>query len=391
MNNHSSLYTPAFVSLFLANLCMVASFTTFFLFPLFIAEHGGGEREIGIVMGVFALASALCRPWVSEMIDRIGRKSSFTIGSIIMVIMPLLHLSLDGPLDSFYFPLLLMRIVHGVGLAICFTAVFTFVADIIPEGRLNEGIGMFGVSGLVGLAIGPAMAEPVLEHFGFIAFFLTATILACCGLLLHLPLKVTDHAEQNQVQDAPSFFALLIQRKFLIIGGLSMVFGCGLAATGNFVAPLAQKRSLQHISLYYIAYSGAAVGVRFYAGRLADRVGEKQILPWGLGLAAAGLLLLPVVTGNVILVVSGLLFGTGHGLIFPTLNAMAIRNEPYAVRGKITGIFTGGIDSGIFTGSLLLGLVGEWLGLNSLFVCAGILVLLGLWLTRASLVSSEVS
>ena len=85
----------------------------------------------------------------------------------------------------------------------------------------------------------------------------------------------------------------------------------------------------------------------------------------------------------------GLLFGTGHGLIFPTLNAMAIRNEPYAVRGKITGIFTGGIDSGIFTGSLILGLVGEWLGLGWLFVCAGGLVLLGLWLARVSLVAGE--
>jgi predicted MFS family arabinose efflux permease len=56
------------------------------------------------------------------------------------------------------------------------------------------------------------------------------------------------------------------------------------------------------------------------------------------------------------------------------------------VRGKITGIFTGGIDGGIFTGSLILGLVGEWLGLSVLFVCAGLLVLGGLWLARVSLV-----
>lgn len=385
-----TLYTPAFISLFLANLCMVASFTAFFLFPLFITEHGGGEREIGIIMGIFALASATCRPWISEMIDRLGRKRSFTIGSIIMTLLPLLHMFLDGPLDSFYLPLLLMRVVHGIGLAICFTAVFTFVADIIPEGRLNEGIGMFGVSGLVGMAIGPALAEPILENFGYNAFFLTAAALAACALLLHLPLKVEDHPEQHLVQDAPSFFALLKQRKFLLVGGLAMVFGVGLAATNNFVAPMAQQRNLQHISLYYLVYSGAAVSVRFYAGRLADRVGEKQILPWGLGLAAAGLLLLPLVTADTLLIFSGLLFGTGHGLIFPTLNAMAIRDEPYAVKGKITGIFTGGIDSGIFAGSLILGLVGEWLGLSSLFVCAGLLVLFGLWLARVSLVGHDV-
>ncbi|HEX9779026.1 MAG TPA: MFS transporter [Geopsychrobacteraceae bacterium] len=384
--NRPSLYTPAFIALFLANLCMVASFTAFFLFPLFIAERGGGEREIGIIMGIFALASAVCRPWVAEMIDRLGRKRSFTIGSVIMTLLPLLYLFLVGPLAGFYLSLLLLRIVHGIGLAICFTAVFTFIADIIPEGRLNEGIGMFGVSGLVGMAIGPALAEPVMKQFGFAAFFLTAAALAAAGLLLHLPLKVAEHPDQHLVAAAPSFFALLKQRKFLIVGGLSMVFGFGLAATANFVAPLAEERNLHYISLYYLTYSGAAVSVRVFAGRLADRVGEAQILPWGLGLAVAGLLLLPLVTGNVLLVVAGLLFGTGHGLIFPTLNSMAIRNEPYAVRGKITGIFTGGIDGGIFTGSLILGLVGEWLGLSVLFVCAGLLVLGGLWLARVSLV-----
>jgi len=386
MNKHS-LYTPAFISLFLANLCMVASFTAFFLFPLFIAERGGSERDIGFIMGIFAMASAGCRPWISEMIDRLGRKRCFTIGSLIMTLMPLLHLFLTGPLDSFYLLLLLMRIVHGIGLGLCFTAVFTFVADIIPERRLNEGIGMFGVSGLVGMAIGPALAEPILENFGNNAFFLTAAALAASALLLHLPVKVVEHPEQHLVRGAPSFFTLLRQRKFLIIGGLSIAFGVGLAATGNFVAPLAQERGIQHVSFYYIAYSGAAVGVRFYAGRLADRVGESVILPWGLGLAVTGLLLLPLTAGNMLLVVSGLLFGTGHGLIFPTLNAMAIRNEPYAVRGKVTGIYTGGLDSGIFTGSLILGLVGEWFGLSSLFVCAGVLMLLGLWLAQVPLIS----
>ena len=59
------LYTPAFAALFLANLFLVASFASFFLFPLFITGHGGSHQDIGIIMGIFALASALSRPWVS--------------------------------------------------------------------------------------------------------------------------------------------------------------------------------------------------------------------------------------------------------------------------------------------------------------------------------------
>ena len=40
--------------------------------------------------------------------------------------------------------------------------------------------------------------------------------------------------------------------------------------------------------------------------------------------------------------------------------------------GKATGVFTGGIDTGIFAGSLILGYIGDWFGLNILFICAGL-------------------
>ena len=35
------LYTPAFWAMALANLCHTASFSAFFLLPLYILEHGG--------------------------------------------------------------------------------------------------------------------------------------------------------------------------------------------------------------------------------------------------------------------------------------------------------------------------------------------------------------
>lgn len=376
------LYTPAFAALYLANLLLVSSYAAFFLFPLFITANGGSQQDIGIIMGTFALASALCRPWVAEMVDRFGRKRSYTLGCIIMAIMPLLHLLPSGPLSDYYLPLLLLRIVHGIGLAICFTAVFTFIVDLIPSARLNEGIGMFGTSGLTGLALGPAITEPILNHFGFSAFFLTSSGLAILGLLLHLPLR-DRHREQNlSPASGLSFFSLLRQRKMLVSAGLALVFGFGLAATGNFIAPLVKEKQLTIISLYYLAYSCAAVGIRFFSGRLADRIGETRIIPWGLFLAAGGLALVPMIKGPLLLLTCGFIFGVGHGLLFPAINTMAIRNEPYAVRGKVTGIFTGGIDAGVFIGALILGQIGESFGYGWLFLAAATTVLSGLWVFR---------
>ncbi len=378
------LYTPAFAALFITNLMVVASFAGFFLFPLFISAHGGSESDIGLLMGSFALASAVCRPWVSEMIDRIGRKRSYTIGSLVMTLSPLCYLPLAGEIGEFFWPLLLLRVIHGIGIAICFTAIFTFIVDLIPAERLNEGIGIFGTSGLIGFALGPALAELVIKLGGFPALFISSTLLAGCGLLLHLPVKEVKRLPPVKAVSI-NFFKLLMQRKHLVIALMAGTFGFGLAATSTFVAPLAAQQGIGFISSYYLAYSAAAVAIRFFSGRVADRFGEAQLLPWGTALSAAGLLYLPYCDSSGLLVVSGLLSGIGHGLIFPSLNVMAIRDEAYEVRGKVTGIFTGSIDGGAFIGSLILGLIGELAGLQVLFLCAGAFVLSAfpLWLLRS--------
>ena len=364
------LYTPAFWAMALANLCHTASFSAFFLLPLYILDHGGRQDDIGIIMGIFALASALCRPWISSMIDRIGRKRSYTLGSILMVAAPFLYLAVDDPLAAGYPLFLLLRVIHGVGLAICFTAVFTFMADILPQDRLNEGIGMFGISGLLGIAIGPVLAETVLRHFDYTGLFMVAGGLAAVALVAHQPLR--ESGPQQAASRRTTFFSLFKREKFIVVGLLAFLFGIGLAGTGNFVAPLAEHRGLGFVSIYFFCYSGGAIAIRFIGGRLADDLGERTLLPYTILLYMAGIFILPVTHNQLLLCVAGLLSGIGHGLLFPLLNTMAVRDEPGEIRGKATGIFTGGIDTGLFAGSLVLGYIGDWFGLNVLFVCAGI-------------------
>ncbi len=370
------LYSVAFVAMAVANFAAAASFGVFFLFPLVIEGYGGSKADIGLIMGIFALAATLCRPWVAELIDRLGRKHSYTIGSLLMTLLPCGYMVLGNDLAAIYLPLLALRIVHGIGLALCFTACFTYVADIVPPARLNEGIGMFGISGLVGLAVGPVLAELALDRWSEPAFFLTASGLAAVGLVCHLPLAET--LVRGRADAGISFFAVLRQRKMMLVAILAVLFGFGLAGSGNFVAPLAAERRIAFVSLYFLCYSTAAVLVRLLGGRLADRIGERRILPYALTITGAGLLALPLVHGHIALAAAGLASGCGHGLLYPALNSWAIRNAPATVRGKVTGIYTGSLDAGNFSGSLLLGLIGEWCGLSVLFLVAGGALLAGL-------------
>lgn len=358
-----------------ANFFTVSSLGCFFLFPIFVMSHGGSNADIGIVMGAAALSSVLCRPWISEMIDRVGRKRSYGIGCIMTSLLSLSYLMFRGELAGFYLPLLLVRLLHGVGLAICFISGFTYIADIVPKERLNEGIGMFGVTALVGMAIGPVIAEIIIGEFDFQFLFLVAAGMAFIGFFLHLPL---GESYDGRVSGSEmSFFSVLIRRKMLLVAVLALLFGFGLAASSNFVAPFAKEQHIAFISLYFIAYSSAAVITRFFGGRLADRVGEDRIIPYALIITGAGFLVLIALGGDTILIVSGLMSGCGHGFLFPSLNALALREEQRGIRGKINGIFTGGIDAGAFLGSIILGYIGEWGGFQTLFLIAGVALFAG--------------
>lgn len=363
-----------------ANMFMVSSLSSFFLFPLFITRHGGGKTDIGILMGAMALSSVLCRPWISQMVDRLGRKKSFALGCLMMASLPWLYLLFKGQLADFYVPLMLVRILHGVGVAVCFTSVYTYIADIIPESRLNEGIGMFGTTGLTGIAAGPVIAEAIINNYGFNAFFMTSSMLGGVAFILQLPLKESFFPADEK--ESPSFMKVFLMRKIMLVAVLSVLFGVGLAAYSNFVTPYGLEKGLKFISIYYISYSAAAVMTRFLGGRLADRVGEERVIPYALFLTGAGLLMLIFLQGSLLLIISGLVTGCGHGFLFPCLSALGLRDEPVNIRGKISGIFTGSIDAGILAGSVTLGYIGELAGFQAIFLTAGAALIAGLGIMK---------
>lgn len=377
-DRHSShLYTRNFLLLWIANFFITACLGCFFLLPLYIKDHGGSESDIGILMGAVTISSILGRPWIARAVDGFGRKKSFLLGTSSFFFVPFAFLLFDGNISDIYVPFLALRIFQGVGIALCFTSVFTLIADIIPSERLNEGLGMFGVTGLIGVATGPAISEPIIRNFGFNAYFITISMMALCSLLLQLPVPDT-YIPEKRLDDGISFLAVLKMKKIFGMGLLTTFFGIAMATQNSFVSPFAQELGLPNISVFFIAYSFAAVLARIFGSKLADRIGEIKVIPGALTVTAVGFLSLVLVDNSTLLIIAGFITGLGHGFLFPCLNALMIRNEPVRIRGKINGVFTGSIDLGLFIGSIGLGYIGEWFGYKPIFVATFISLMMGL-------------
>ncbi len=370
----AQLYSPQFILAWIANFFVVSSMACFFLFPLYITDHGGDKSDIGVLMAAMAVSAVLVRPWISQMIDYLGRKKSYFLGSASMVIMPFSYLPFHGDLSDFFIFLFIIRIVHGLGLALAFTASYAYIADVIPDERLNEGMAMFGITALVGMAVGPVIAEPVIRHLGFDAYFLTISTIGAISLILLFFLPET-YASKNMEESTESFLSVLKRRKIFGVAILTVLFGMGMATQGGFVSPYVEHLGLPNISFFFIAYSAAAVLTRIFGSKLADRVGEEKLIPWFFVVNAIGFLSLIFVRDSWFLLVSGFVTGSGHGFVFPCLNALAFRNEPVNIRGKIAGISTGGMDFGMLLGSLILGYIGDWFGYRPLFFTTFLILL----------------
>ena len=102
------MVTRDFLLLLVAAFLCFTTFGVFYLFPLFVMELGGNKSDIGVLMGVTALSAVGVRPWVSSLVDRFGRKASFGLGCLLVIIVGIVHIYVVAPIDSIFILLLLL-------------------------------------------------------------------------------------------------------------------------------------------------------------------------------------------------------------------------------------------------------------------------------------------
>lgn len=369
-----TLFTRPFCLLLGSSLLMITGIGMFYMFPLFVLELGGNRADIGLLMGLSSLAAVAGRPLVSNMVDRIGRKKSMTSSCLVMAVVSLLHLVLGDTIGSAYPILVLLRLFFGVAFALGIVASLTMAADMVAGPRLNEGLGIFGIMPMLGLALGPLLGELIITHFGFQAMFLGATSIFVICIFLLRPLR--DTFQDSGTLSKGGFFRVLAFPLVWRMALASLFFGAAFAAHAGFVAPYAHTHDVP-ASAYFGFYSAAAILSRLFIGRLTHLFGEMLLIPGAMVIAGIGFISLIAVSNTLGFIMAGFVAGLGHGLFFPSLMALSIRHMVASNRGKVAGILTGGFDSGIFLGSLLMGQLGDILGFNAVFGLAAAATFIG--------------
>lgn len=364
------MITRDFSLAWLASFFEGLSWSLFIHFPGFLADLGASEAEIGLIFGISAVAAVAVRPWVGQALDHYGRMPVIYAGNVLNVASILLYLTVSTIGPWVY----VVRILHGIGLATLFSAFFTYGADVVPESRRTEGFALFGVSGLLPIAVAGVIGDVVLNLAGFRELFTTAAV--CAGIALFLSLALRERKPVQRDGEVRRGFLAVVRRKslgpvWLMAGGLAFV----LTAYFTFLRTFVDETGIGSVGLFFATYGVTAILLRVFVGWLPDRVGLKRVLYPSMGSLAAGFLILAIASGSGHVAVAGVLCGIGHGFGFPILSGMVVSRAPDEDRGSAISFFTALFDLGILVGGPVLGVVITGFGYPAMFtVAAGVII-----------------
>ncbi len=370
MSTRSLLRGP-FVLAWCAALMEGLSWALFLHFPGYLQDLGATEVQIGLVVGVASITSVVIRPWVGAVSDTRGRRPLILVGNAINVLGLLLYLTVQSIGPWLY----IVRIIHGIGIGILFPVLFTYAADIVPVERRTQGLALFGVSGLLPIALGGVIGDIVLGIWSFRALFMTALLCALAALLLSLPLAETVERSAGRGISISPFFRALRDGKLAPLWFIIGIFSMVLTSYFVFLKTYVNDTGTGSVGLFFGAYAVTAILLRVFLGWLPDRVGARRVLYPSLVLLAFGFLVLAAADSDSHIGVAGILSGIGHGFGFPILMTMVVDRATEDERGSAVALFTSEIDLGLLLGGPTLGAVIAGWGYGAMFLlCAALTV-----------------
>ncbi len=350
---------------------MVANFSLFFAFyvltpllPLYLSEHFGATKDvIGLVLSGYTVTALLFRPFSGYVVDSFSRKK------VLMLCFGTFSIFFAGYLAASTLLLfMVVRTLHGGPFGALTVANSTVAIDVLPSSRRTEGIGYYGLSNNLAMAIAPTIGIFLYKLTNsFEALFWLALIVACLGWLvdstvnLRVPVPVI---RRNK---------LSWDRFFLVKGwllGLNMVaFGFSFGVLSNYLAIYGKEvlGITGGTGTYFMLCSVGLILSRLQGGKALRQGRLTHNAAEGMVISFVGYTIFIAAPGWLGYYGSALLIGLGNGHMWPAFQNMTISVASNNQRGTANSTILISWDIGMGLGILVGGIVSELLGYAAAF------------------------
>ena len=376
---------------------MIANFTLFFAFylltpllPLYLSEQFHATKDvIGIVLSGYTVMALLSRPFSGYLVDSFNRKK------VLMWCFFLFFIFFAGYLAASTLLLFtIVRTLHGAPFGSVTVANSTMAIDVLPSSRRNEGIGYYGLSNNLAMAIAPTVGLLIYyETHNFQLLFWLALLIAGFGMVVDGSLKTQKPSNNPSptpsrgrgaqkasprgglegVEGLVGSPLISLDRFFLTNGWLLAVnmvfFGFCFGVLSNYLAIYCKEvmGRTGGTGVYFAVLSVGLIASRLQGskglrdGRLTRNAAE------GVVFSALGYTLFVACPNDLGYYGSALLIGLGNGHIWPAFQNMMISMARNNQRGTANSTILVSWDVGMGLGVLIGGVASEYLGYVAAF------------------------
>ena len=346
------------------------------LVPVYAVQLGAGGLQVGIIIASFNLARTLCNPLAGRLSDRWGRKPFIAAGLLLYALVSVLYV-----MASRIEALILVRFLHGFTSVLVGPVAMALAADIAPPHRLGRYMGTLNMAVMLGLGAGPVLGGIIRDLFGMAAAFYTMGGLALftfMGVTAFLP-GSDRSAKSVSPKPVSPFKNLLSHRVVQGVFLLRFFVAAGQGSVYTFLPLLALGMRLSSSQV------GIILGVNIFliallqraCGDLADRLNPTHMIIVGTfisGLAVPGM---PFVDGFLFILGLNILMGIGNGIAMPAGFVITGQLGKEMGMGAVMGITDAGWSLGMIVSPILSGIIMDTLGLPSIFLTGGFLIITG--------------
>ena len=350
---------------------LTANFMTFFAFylltpllPIYLSEQFHAPKDtIGIVLSGYTIAALIIRPLSGFVVDSFNRRK------VLLLCLFFFFIFFFGYLGaSTLLMFAIVRTLHGAPYGAVTVASTTVAVDVLPSSRRNEGLGFYGLSNNLAMAIAPSIGIWIYHVTGdFSLLFWIALVVAFLGFLIDSTVKIPL---KNIVKNKSK---LSLDRFFLLRGWLMAInialFGFCFGVLSNYLAIYSKEElGITSGTGTYFALLSIGLFLSRLQGSKALREGRiTHNAAYGMCISLVGYTLFVAWHHPIGYYLSACLIGLGNGHMYPAFLNMFIGVAHHNERGTANSSILTSWDFGFGVGILLGGIVAEHFGYNATF------------------------
>lgn len=350
---------------------MICNFLLFFAFylltpllPIYLDSEFHADKDvIGLVLSGYVIATLLVRPFSGFMVDVFNRRKVLSLCFFFFFLCFTGYIG-AGTLLMFT----IVRTMHGIPFGATTVANSTVAIDVLPSSRRNEGIGYYGLSNNIAMAIAPSAGIWIYSATGnFALLFWISLVLSCAGFLLTTRVKIPH---RQTVANKPK---ISLDHFFLLpawpLAANILLFGLCWGVMQNYVAIFGQERLgiTDGTGVFFALLSAGLIVSRFFGGKKLRRGEIVESGARGVLLSTVGYVLFAWSPGLWAYYLSALFIGLGNGRMYPAMLNMFVNMARHDQRGTANSSILISWDFGMGLGILAGGCLVEYISYTAAF------------------------